>query len=508
MNSKVRSNFQKMIDVNLPIIYINDFDFARIDALIREAVGSGRKILEWNPGTGSTNFDTKVGNSKIDLETFLVSEYAIEPIRKIPENVLVLKEIHDFIDTPKIKTLLQLFAQRKLYDRKFESMIIIVDSKLRVPEEISKYVSFLEIEFPNEEEINKLIDEHVEENGYSLLKEEDKAQLRTSLQGMTAFEIDRMLDMAMSSNGTLTAEDRAMILQSKKQMVKNSGVMELVDTPDTIDQIGGMTALKEYLGKKAQIYKRLSEARLNGVVIPKGVFIVGMPGCGKSLCAKATATLFGSPLLKLDMGSMMGKYVGESEANLRKALKIAEASAPCIVWIDEIEKAFSGLGGNDILTRMYGYFLTWMQDKKSAVYVIATANRADCLPPELKRKGRFDEIFCVDLPNAQEREAIFKVHFRKRNISLSEEDLKFLASDKCSSGFNGADIEAVINETMEDCFIQNKQFDRFLLGDKIKEAVSISKSCSEQISKMKEQFEKNSFKDANTGKITSSKKAR
>ncbi len=290
MNSKVRSNFQKMIDVNLPIIYINDFDFARIDALIREAVGSGSKFLEWNPGTGSTNFDTKVGNSKIDLETFLVSEYAIEPIRKIPENVLVLKEIHDFIDTPKIKTLLQLFAQRKLYDRKFESMIIIVDSKLRVPEEISKYVSFLEIEFPNEEEINKLIDEHVEENGYSLLKEEDKAQLRTSLQGMTAFEIDRMLDMAMSSNGTLTAEDRAMILQSKKQMVKNSGVMELVDTPDTIDQIGGMTALKEYLGKKAQIYKRLSEARLNGVVIPKGVFIVGMPGCGKSLCAKSTDT--------------------------------------------------------------------------------------------------------------------------------------------------------------------------------------------------------------------------
>ena len=236
-----------------------------------------------------------------------------------------------------------------------------------------------------------------------------------SLKGMTAFEIDRVLDMAMSKNGSLSAEDQEMILLQKKQMVKKSGLLELVDTPERLDDIGGLTALKEYLKKKSDIVKQLAEAQKFGVSVPKGVFIVGMPGCGKSLCAKASAALFDAPLLKLDMGSMMGKYVGESESNLRKAIKIAEAAAPCVLWIDEIEKGFSGVGGNnDIMTRMFGYFLSWMQDKKSSVYVIATANNADALPPELKRKGRFDEIFCVNLPNEEERKAIFDVHVGKK----------------------------------------------------------------------------------------------
>ena len=414
MKSKVISNFQKMIDVNSPIIYINDYDFVRVDALIKEAIGK-KKVFEWNPATGATDFKTKQPISvDMALEDFISKDYLNEPLKVIPDNILILKEIHDLIDTPKVKTLLQLFAQRKLYDRKFESTIVIVDSKVNVPEEISKYVSFLEIDFPSEQEINALIDEHIDTNGYTDFKESDRIQLIPSLQGMTKFEIDRMLDSAMSSNGTLSAEDRNMILQQKKQMVKNSGVIELVDTPETIDSIGGMEALKKYLRRKSEVYKRLSEAINKKLTIPKGVFIVGMPGCGKSLCAKATATLFGCPLLKLDMGSMMGKYVGESEANLRKAIKIAEASAPCIVWIDEIEKAFSGIGNNDILTRMFGYFLSWMQDKKSAVYVIATANKADCLPPELKRKGRFDEIFCVNLPNDDEINKIFELHIAKK----------------------------------------------------------------------------------------------
>lgn len=264
-----------------------------------------------------------------------------------------------------------------------------------------------------------------------------------------------------------------------------------------------MEALKEYVKRKAKIYNRLPEAIHNKLTIPKGVFIVGMPGCGKSLCAKASATRFACPLLKLDMGSMMGKYVGESEANLRKAIKIAEASAPCIVWIDEIEKAFSGIGGNDILTRMFGYFLSWMQDKKSAVYVIATANNAKSLPPELKRKGRFDEIFCVNLPSAKECEAILNVHLKRVGKSLPENDIKALASICCKEGFNGADIEAAVNETLEDCFLEkSKRFDKDALEGTIKKTVSIAKSCGDQISEMKAQFANNCFKDADTGELT------
>ena len=510
MNNLVVSSFQKMIDVNIPIIYIHDYDFVRVDDLIRQVVNR-KKIFEWNPATGTTDFLTKQPKGfgeKQTLENFLMEKYSEEVAK---EQYLVLKEVQDFIEEPKIKTLLLLMSQRRLYDREYDITIIIVSSVLRVPQEIEKYVSFLDIDFPNEEEINQLIDEHIMVNFYdkSKFKQEDREKLILSLKGMTAFEIDRILDMAMSSNGSLSAEDTNMILRQKKQMVKKSGLLELIDSPESLDSIGGMEALKKYLSNKAEIIKRIADAQHYGVSVPKGVFIVGMPGCGKSLCAKASAALFKAPLLKLDMGSMMGKYVGESEANLRKALRIAEAASPCILWIDEIEKGLSGVGGhNDIMTRMFGYFLSWMQDKTSSVYVIATANNADALPPELKRKGRFDEIFYVNLPNNKERKAIFMVHLKKRSRrECIKETIDYQKLANVTEGFNGADIESVINEAIEESFLEGKDS---LSTDKLIEiaqrTISISKSCKQQIENMRKLFTENSFKDATTGEITSEKK--
>ena len=500
MNRTIISTFQKMIDVNTPIIYINDYDFARVDEIISTVVGN-MKIIEWNPATGSTNFSNKESLADISLTDFLSSKYVSElpSFAPNPENsFIVLKEIQDYIDEPKVKMLLAMMSQRKLYDRRYETTIIIVSSVVKVPHEIEKYVSFLEIALPNDEEINTLINEHIEVNNYDSSKftSKDRKELMPSLKGMSAYEIDRMLDMAMSSNGTLSAEDREMILLQKKQMVRKSGVLELINTPGSIDEIGGVEVLKEYLKKKAEIYARLPEAREFGVSTPKGVFLVGMPGCGKSLCAKATAAQFKVPLLKMDMGSMMGKYVGESEANLRKALRIAEAAAPCVLWIDEIEKAFSGVGGhNDILTRMFGYFLSWMQEKESAVYVFATANNASNLPPELKRKGRFDEIFCVNLPNAIEREEIFKVHLKKRECPTNDIDLKKLGKE--TSGFNGADIEAVVNEAKEQCFLNGKQkLTTDIMVGIVRKTKSISRSCKNQIEDMEVLFDENDFTNA------------
>ena len=500
MNKKIISSFQKMIDVNTPIIYINDYDFVRIDELIRKVIGD-KKIVEWNPVTGCTDFTNKSSIADISLVDFLQKRYTQEIAQGAPnpeDSFIVLKEIPDFIDDPKVKTLLALMSQRKLYDRKYEKTIIIVSSVLKVPHEIEKYVSFLEVELPDQEEINELIEQHIDVNKYDREKftEEDREKLMPSLKGMSAFEIDRMLDMAMSSNGSLSADDREMILVQKKQMVRKSGVLELIDTPESIDDIGGMEILKEYLKRKSGVYAKLPEAIKFGVAIPKGVFLVGMPGCGKSLCAKATAAQFGTPLLKMDMGSMMGKYVGESEANLRKALRIAEAAAPCVLWIDEIEKAFSGVGGNnDIMTRMFGYFLSWMQEKQSAVYVFATANNADKLPPELKRKGRFDEIFCVNLPNDEEREEIFKVHIKKKRQSLDSFDFSELA--EVTKGFNGADIESVVNEAMEECFLNDKkELSTDILKEIAKNTKSISKSCKNQIEDMEVLFDENDFTNA------------
>lgn len=509
MNNTIISSFQKMIDVNTPIIYIHDYDFVRVDELIRQVVAE-KKVFEWNPVTGVTDFQTKMpkGFGEIQsLENLLQEKYSEEVAK---EKYLVLKEAQDFIEEPKVKALLLLMSQRRLYDREYDTTIIIVSSVLRVPQEIEKYVSYLEMDFPNEEEINRLIDEHIEVNFYdkSKFKEEDQEKLMPSLKGMTAFEIDRMLDMAMSSNGSLSAEDTEMILRQKKQMVKKSGLLELIDTPENLDSIGGMDALKKYLTNKANVVKRMADARRYGVSVPKGVFIVGMPGCGKSLCAKASAALFESPLLKLDMGSMMGKYVGESEANLRKAIRIAEAAAPCILWIDEIEKGFSGVGGNnDIMTRMFGYFLSWMQDKTSSVYVIATANNADALPPELKRKGRFDEIFCVNLPNDEERKAIFNVHLNKKERKgCVKETIDYQRLASATSGFNGADIESVVNEAIEESFLEEKEsLTTQKLIDIANKTVSVSKSCKKQIENMKKAFAENCFKDATTGQITNIK---
>lgn len=511
-----------MIDVNTPIICIQDYDFARIDELIKEVVGT-KNVYEWNPATGKTDFKTKESKMDVPLEGFLdfyVKEELVKPIDKY----LVLKDVQDYVNEQagsagyldpvktKIKTQLQLIAQRRLYDRSFSTTVIIVSTYIRLPQELDKYASYLEITFPSDEEIKELIDWHVEVNEYKeSFKEGDTEKLMPSLKGLTCFEIDRMLDMAMSSNGTLTAEDQSMILQHKKQMVRKSGLLELVDTPASLDSIGGMNALKSYLQRKEKVIKNLGEAMSKGVAVPKGIFIVGMPGCGKSLCAKATAALFGTPLLKMDMGSMMGKYVGESEGKLRRAIQIAEAAAPCVLWIDEIEKAFSGVGGNnDIMTRMFGYFLSWMQDKTSSVYVIATANSADNLPPELKRKGRFDEIFCVNLPTDEERKAIFKVHLKKKGKESIEPSESLI---KNTEGFNGADIEAVVNEAMEECFLNEIEDKKFMqdsdfkksLEEIAKRTISISKSCEKQIDKMTEVFKESSFKNATTGSITKAK---
>ena len=507
MNTRIVSNLQKMIDVNTPIIYINDYDFVRIDELIVQAIGK-KNVYEWNPATGGTHFVSKEKKGEETLENFLYQQY-IPDADQLPESYLLLKEIEDYIDEPKIKSLLLHIAQRKLYDKAYNTTVIIVSTTVKVPQALEKYVSFLDVDLPDEEEIKALIKKHVEVNhDEEEFNDADIPKLMPSLKGLSAFEIDRTLDMAMSSNGTLRAEDKDMILRQKKQMVRQSGTLELIDTNEKLDDIGGMDVLKGYLMAKAKVMANISDIEKYGVQIPKGVFIVGMPGCGKSLCAKASAAAFDAPLLKMDMGSMMGKYVGESESNLRKAIKLAEAAAPCILWIDEIEKAFSGVGSqsNDIVTRMFGYLLGWLQDKKSSVYVIATANNADNLPPELKRKGRFDEIFCVDLPSKSEREAIFDVHLKKKEkagkITLDVDKSQLAQS---TNGFNGADIEAVVNETVEREFLNlvkegklNSQLTikTSMLIEEAKKTVSISKSCKDQIEQMKKVFSTSNFKNA------------
>lgn len=537
-----QDTLEKLIDVNSPIIYIHDYDFIRTDILIDSVkLNNKTKIKEWNPATGSTQYASKEespkkffrkiatgGGNAVSLEDFLRKELEFEGSTE--ERFLVLRNVHGFLNDEKIVTALQLIAQRRLEEENYNTTIFIVSSVLNIPEELNEFISVFEIDLPSEDEIEEIIQEHLDVNKcHKRLSEKDRQELMPSLKGLTRFQVDRMIDMAMSVNGTLERTDTELILRQKKTVVKKSGILELVDSPMRIDDIGGLEILKEYLQKKENTLKNLEEAKTYGVKVPKGIFLVGMPGCGKSLCAKAAATLFNAPLLQLDMGRLQAKYVGESEANLRKAIKTAEAVAPCVLWIDEIEKGFAtGDGKNDVVMRMFATFLSWLQDKQSSVYVIATANNADNLPPELKRKGRFDEIFCVDLPNEKEREAIFEIHIKrvkkspKVKCDFTAEDYKKLAemtgkkkpAKRTSppkdfseyngdvSEYNGADIESVVNEVAEIAF--NKSGDargKITLTDfedVLNNTKPISETCKEQIEKMRKVFNGCKFKSASS----------
>lgn len=512
------SRLSKLLGANAPVILIRDFDYARTDCILDKAKGE-YELIEWNPSGGHSRFYTKESKENggdPSLAAFLKEVWMQDPCYRKPR-ILVLKGIEDWISSGDVRFSLSMIAQRFLYDKgiadlrtsSFETRVVIVSAWMKVPEDLIPYVSYLDVDFPSETEIEEIIREHVEVNGDYQFKEEYIPALILALKGMARFDIDRVLDMAMGDNGTLTPQKTELILEHKKQIVKQSGVLELIDSRVQANDIGGLDDLKAYLERKARVFKYWKKADDYGVQMPKGVFIVGMPGCGKSLCAKAAAQVFGSvPLVKLDIGSIMGKYVGESEEHLRKAIKSAEAAAPCILWVDEIEKAFSGIGdeGNSVLTRVFGYFLTWMQEKNSQVYVIATANKVDHLPPELKRKGRFDEVYCVHLPVAKERKAIFSVHLDKLKGKRCYQEMNSSTLEELAArteGYCGADIEAIVKDAVECCFEKDQILTQKVLLDSVDKTIPISDYCKDEIDQLKETLGKSTFRNALTGIIGS-----
>ena len=484
MKNSARDLMASYIDALYPIIYINHFDFKVIDEIITD-ITDNRKIVEYNNGLGIVDFKTKSTMKECDLYNFLnlVKDDGYEHAMFI-----VLKDVHSQLDKPEIVSLLKYIAERNLYNENYNASVFIVSSKLCIPDELEDLITVFDMPLPSVSEIRNIMVNFTKDLEIDVT-DDVLSEIALSFKGLNEFQVKQILNLAYQDGGCLDFDDKRLILSQKEQLIKKAGLLEMIPVNESIEDIGGLENLKEWLYKKERIFNQLDKAIKFGVDIPKGIMIVGMPGCGKSLAAKATAKLFEIPLVRLDVGRLLGKYIGESEENMRKALKLSEAISPCVLWIDEIEKAFSGVGssggGSDVTTRLFGQFLTWMQEKENTVFIVATANDISKIPAEFLRKGRFDELFYVDFPNDEERRKIIEIHLKKRHKWNKELDIISLV--KLTSGYNGADLEAIVKDAIESCFIEGReQLTTEDLKSAQKNIKSISSTLEKRIKEIKE----------------------
>lgn len=393
---------------------------------IAEAGDGGKKwrdCFTWTATGGFRAVDGKEANGAKDSDKpDKAFQWIVDRERKkCAPTMYVMKDLHPFIGGRSANAL----VIRKLKDtvRELEptksAIILLSGPQLEIPPELEKDIVIVDFELPTLAELRakfgELVNEYKGLPGVTIdVTEQDIDKLAKAAQGLTLVEAELAFGKALTDDKKLDASDVSVIQEEKKQIVRKTGILSVEEAGD-MSEVGGLEILKEWLNKRRDIFSE--EARKYGIPAPKGVLLTGVPGCGKSLCAKAMASFWEIPILRLDMGAIFGGLVGASEANMRKAISCAKAMAPCVLMIDEIEKGLAGMGGNGgdggTSTRVFGTLLTWMSDKTEAVFIVATANEFDRLPPEMLRKGRFDELFFVDFPHSGERTSIFKIHVQK-----------------------------------------------------------------------------------------------
>ncbi len=366
------------------------------------------------------------------------------------------------------------------------SLLVLLDSEDKLPDVIKAYVRTFELSLPTETELETLIRNTLREihNMTPLeigITKSGLAAIVRNLRGLSLRQAKQLIWDAVAHDHRFDDQDVNNIIAGKRRMIKSDGLLDYVEAPLTMDEIGGMANLKKWLGlRKDAFSERAAEF---GLVPPRGVLILGIQGAGKSLCAKAIATAWQQPLYRLDCGTLYNSFVGESERNLRKALRQIEAMSPAILWIDEIEKAFASAASHStdggLSKRMFATLLTWMQEHREAVFLVATANDIQALPPELLRKGRFDEIFFVALPGKEARKAIFTIHLMKRKRRPENFDLDKLA--KISDGYSGAEIEQAVLSALHEAFENDTDLNTDLLVKCTQASPPISITMAEHV---------------------------
>lgn len=534
-----------------PLFYIQHSDYFAVKEIIEqlkkklEDNAVDFKYLQFSQAYGGRDISDGSNCSEKDLEDFLDCTM----LQSDDNQIAVLKDISDKLSDSKIISLIKEIVEKSIEDEDFSKIIFIFDSSFsRFPQELESLITVIDIKPLSETEIKEAVKEYCDHNDIAceILNDlEISNKFANSFKGLQKFQIEQILNttFAGEEQRVLKQEDTAKILAEKKQLIKKSGILEIIDKPGSISDIGGLENLTDWLENKAKIFENIYEAQQFGVSVPKGILIVGMPGCGKSLTAKATAALFKVPLVRLDIGSLLGKYVGESEGNMKRALSLSEGFAPCVLWIDELEKAFAGIKsggeGSEIVTRLFGQFLTWMQEKESAVFIVATANSISSLPPEFMRKGRFDELFKVELPTEAELKKIIEIKLKAKGKELPDSEIEKLAKIarnktpskeiikkglektfegkeldekvddlmKQGGGCNGGDVESIINQAIENRYIAwinsgKKGEEKNLTFEDVKKVFededtkSVSQTLVGKIITLREELDKYPFRNA------------
>jgi hypothetical protein len=484
----IQQEIETLIRARYPILYVLTSEEQRVQELL-EAVGRarGKQVFEWSCSTGllpaGASLQSRQQRQPATRDPLAALDQIIEQVEPA---LFLLKDFHPFLADGHHAVRRKL-KEIALHLKNSLKTVVLVSSVLEIPRELEKEITLLNLPLPTREELSALLDRILAEVAQIKqvaldLDDAGRKRLLQAALGLTLGEAENVFAKIIVRHARLSGADVAEVFAQKQQIIRKSGLLEYCADAETFSNVGGVAALKDWLHKRSPAFS--DEARAFGLPAPKGILLLGVQGCGKSLCAKAVAGLWQMPLLRFDMGRMFGSYVGSSEENVRRAIAVAESVAPAILWVDEIDKAFAGSAtsaGSDggTASRVFGTFLTWLSEKSAPVFVVATANDISHLPPELLRKGRFDEIFFVDLPTAAEREQVFRVHLAKRGRAPERFELPALV--EASRDFSGAEIEQAIISGLYDAFAGGRDLETTHVLSALRETVPLARTMDEQI---------------------------
>ncbi|MFW6263943.1 MAG: AAA family ATPase [Cyanobacteriota bacterium] len=468
--------FELLLRACYPLIYIPTPEEERVESAIAQSakrVGH-RAVYVWDFVDGYTDNPNNAGVGRRN------PLQALEFVEKLPEQsggIFILRDFHRFLEDISISRKLRNLARRLKSQSK---NIVILSPQIAIPDELTEVLTVVEFPLPTAPEIKAEIQSLLSSMSQSLPSKLLDDLVR-SAQGLSLERIRRVLTKAIAAHSEIQSEDVELVLEEKRQSIRQTQILDFYPATEKISDIGGLDNLKDWLLRRGGAFSE--RARAYGLPNPRGLLLVGIQGTGKSLTAKAIAHHWHLPLLRLDVGRLFGGLVGESESRTRQMTTLAEALAPCVLWIDEIDKAFSGIeskGDSGTTSRVFGTFINWLAEKQSPVFVVATANNIQALPPEMLRKGRFDEIFFVGLPTQDERRAIFQVHLsRLRPHNLKNYDLDRLAYE--TPDFSGAEIEQTLIEAMHIGFSQNRDFTTDDIVEAASQIIPLARTAQEQI---------------------------